>query len=102
MHAPLQPAHVPAWLPARSYLPRSIEERELVARTVFVGNIDRVVEREQLCEFFANLCGEELPPTSVVATMAGHLWRQNWRGLIDSQESAQAMQLPCPCTCPPP
>ncbi|KAL4426548.1 hypothetical protein ABPG77_008406 [Micractinium sp. CCAP 211/92] len=40
-----------------TYLPRSIEERELVARTVFVGNIDRVVEREQLCEFFANLCG---------------------------------------------
>jgi hypothetical protein len=41
-----------------TYLPKSTEERELVARTVFVGNIDRVVEREQLREFFANLCGE--------------------------------------------
>jgi RNA recognition motif-containing protein len=41
-----------------SYLPRSNEERELVARTVFVGNIDRVVEREQLKDFFENLCGE--------------------------------------------
>lgn len=41
-----------------TYLPRSSEERELVARTVFVGNIDRVVEREQLREFFENLCGE--------------------------------------------
>ncbi|EFN54155.1 hypothetical protein CHLNCDRAFT_13101, partial [Chlorella variabilis] len=40
-----------------TYLPRSTEERELVARTVFVGNIDRVVEREQLSEFFQNLCG---------------------------------------------
>jgi RNA recognition motif-containing protein len=40
-----------------SYLPRSNEERELVARTVFVGNIDRVVEREQLKDFFENLCG---------------------------------------------
>ena len=41
-----------------TYLPKSTEERELVARTVFVGNIDRVVEREQLREFFVNLCGE--------------------------------------------
>ncbi|KAI3435919.1 hypothetical protein D9Q98_001977 [Chlorella vulgaris] len=40
-----------------TYLPRSCEERALVARTVFVGNIDRVVEREQLSEFFGNLCG---------------------------------------------
>lgn len=40
-----------------TYLPRSIEERELVARTVFVGNVDRVVERDQLREFFENLCG---------------------------------------------
>ncbi|KAL4458563.1 hypothetical protein ABPG75_013428 [Micractinium tetrahymenae] len=40
-----------------TYLPRSSEERELVARTVFVGNIDRVVQRDQLCEFFGNLCG---------------------------------------------
>lgn len=45
-------------LPPCSYLPRSIEERELVARTVFVGNVDRVVERDQLREFFENLCGE--------------------------------------------
>lgn len=44
-----------------TYLPRSTEERELVARTVFVGNIDRVVEREQLSEFFQNLCGEQEP-----------------------------------------
>lgn len=41
-----------------TYLPRSQEERELVARTIFVGNIDRIVEREQLREFFENLCGE--------------------------------------------
>ena len=41
-----------------TYLPRSGEERELVARTVFVGNIDRVVERDQLRDFFQNLCGE--------------------------------------------
>lgn len=42
-----------------TYLPRSQEERELVARTIFVGNIDRIVEREQLREFFENLCGEQ-------------------------------------------
>lgn len=29
-----------------------------MARTIFVGNIDRIVEREQLREFFENLCGE--------------------------------------------
>lgn len=40
-----------------TYLPRSTEERELVARTVFVGNVDRVVERDQLRGFFGNLCG---------------------------------------------
>ncbi|PSC71376.1 polyadenylate-binding -interacting 11-like [Micractinium conductrix] len=40
-----------------TYLPRSNDERELVARTVFVGNVDRVLEQDQLREFFDSLCG---------------------------------------------
>jgi hypothetical protein len=47
-----------------TYLPRSNEEMQLVARTVFVGNVDRVVEREQLREFFENLCGAFLTDLS--------------------------------------
>ena len=54
-----------------TYLPRSTEERELVARTVFVGNIDRVVEREQLREFFENLCGELAPGRQCAGVVAG-------------------------------
>jgi hypothetical protein len=57
-----------------TYLPRSCEERALVARTVFVGNIDRVVEREQLSEFFGNLCGESCKPWASNWTFASPRW----------------------------
>jgi len=56
--APLLACLPPSPQVNNTYLPRSQEERELVARTIFVGNIDRIVEREQLREFFENLCGE--------------------------------------------
>lgn len=39
------------------YLPRSEEERAAVARTVYVANIHRAVERDALHAFFLNLCG---------------------------------------------
>ena len=39
------------------YLPRSEEERSAVARTVYVSNIHRAVERDALHAFFLNLCG---------------------------------------------
>lgn len=39
------------------YLPRSAEEMAAVARTVYVANIDRFVERETVRDFFTRLCG---------------------------------------------
>ena len=39
------------------YLPRSMEEKAAVARTVYVANIHRAVERDALHAFFLNLCG---------------------------------------------
>ncbi|GAB4821895.1 hypothetical protein N2152v2_008941 [Parachlorella kessleri] len=39
------------------YLPTSETEREAVARTIYVANIDKSVEREALQEFFHQLCG---------------------------------------------
>lgn len=39
------------------YLPRSVQEMAAVARTVYIANIDRVVERETVGEFFSRLCG---------------------------------------------
>lgn len=40
------------------YLPRSLEERERVARTVYVANLDRGLEREVIRDFFESMCGE--------------------------------------------
>ena len=49
-----------------TYLPRSAGEREQVARTVYVANLDRGLETEAVKEYFENLCGEgfllPLPP----------------------------------------
>lgn len=39
------------------YLPRSYKEQAAVARTVYVANIHRAVERDALHAFFLNLCG---------------------------------------------
>lgn len=39
------------------YLPRSEEERELCSRTIYVANIDKRAERQDVKAFFENLCG---------------------------------------------
>lgn len=39
------------------YLPRSEEERELCSRTIYVANIDKRAERQDVQAFFENLCG---------------------------------------------
>ena len=39
------------------FLPRSEEEREAVARTVYVTNIHKAVDQDSLVSFFENLCG---------------------------------------------
>lgn len=52
--APSKTAIVPV---NNQYLPRSSNELEAVARTVFVANIDRAVDRDALRDFFSNLCG---------------------------------------------
>jgi hypothetical protein len=40
------------------YLPRTQEECELCARTVYVANIDKNLDRDDVRVFFENLCGE--------------------------------------------
>jgi len=39
-------------------LPRSRQEQELVARTVYAANIDKQVERNEVSSFFEALCGQ--------------------------------------------
>lgn len=41
-----------------NYLPRTQEERELCARTVYVANIDKNLAKDDLRVFFENLCGK--------------------------------------------
>lgn len=48
-----------------SFLPRTQEELERCARTVYIANIDKEVEREDVRVFFKRMCGE---PTDVCAT----------------------------------
>ena len=38
------------------------EERELCARTVYVANIDKKVDKEDVRVFFQALCGEHTEP----------------------------------------
>lgn len=41
-----------------TYLPRTEEEREQCSRTVYVANIDKKVERDDVKMFFESLCGK--------------------------------------------
>ena len=41
-----------------SFLPRTQEELERCARTVYIANIDKKVDREEVRVFFQTLCGE--------------------------------------------
>ncbi len=41
-----------------SFLPRTQKELECCARTVYVANIDKRVDREDVRQFFETLCGE--------------------------------------------
>lgn len=42
----------------KELMPRSEEELERCSRTVYVANIDKKVEREDVRSFFEKLCGE--------------------------------------------
>jgi hypothetical protein len=42
----------------KELMPRSEEELERCSRTVYVANIDKKVEREDVRTFFEKLCGE--------------------------------------------
>ena len=39
------------------YLPRTDEEHQLCARTVYAANIDKKVDKVKVRQFFENLCG---------------------------------------------
>jgi RNA recognition motif-containing protein len=52
--APSKTAIVPV---GNRFLPKSEFEIDAVARTVYVANIDRAIERDALCQFFSTLCG---------------------------------------------
>lgn len=41
-----------------SFLPRTQEELERCARTVYIANIDKKVDREDVRVFFQTMCGE--------------------------------------------
>lgn len=43
----------------KELMPRSEEELERCSRTVYVANIDKKVEREDVRTFFEKLCGEQ-------------------------------------------
>jgi len=44
----------------KELMPRSEEELERCSRTVYVANIDKKVDREEVRLFFEKLCGESL------------------------------------------
>ena len=50
-----------------SFLPRTQEELERCARTVYIANIDKEVDREDVRVFFQRMCGE---PADVCASPA--------------------------------
>lgn len=71
-----------------------------MARTVFVGNIDRVVERDQLREFFGNLCGERTAHIIVPVQSSGQLqaalaWAEGFGAMSGTLQHQRR-------TCPPP
>ncbi len=48
-----------AIVPVKSdFLPRTKEERALCARTVYVANIDKKVDKEDVLAYFEKICGE--------------------------------------------
>ena len=50
-----------AIVPVKSdFLPRTTEERARCARTVYVANIDKRVDKEDVLAYFENICGEDL------------------------------------------
>ena len=63
------------------YLPRSEEERSAVARTVYVSNIHRAVERDALHAFFLNLCLLLFCLSFFLSrSNATRCWRPRWAG----------------------
>lgn len=52
-----------------TFLPRSREEREKCARTVYAANIDKQVEREDVRSFFESLCGTAFSSAVLVVVL---------------------------------
>jgi hypothetical protein len=75
----------------KELMPRSEEELERCSRTVYVANIDKKVEREDVRVFFEKLCGERGGPAAV-CDVAGALW-----GCWGSVGAVRACQLACMC-----
>ena len=55
-----------AIVPVKSdFLPRTDLERALCARTVYVANIDKKVDKEDVLAYFEKFCGEACKPDAV-------------------------------------
>ena len=62
-----------AIVPVKSdFLPRTKEERALCARTVYVANIDKKVDKEDVLAYFEKICGED-PKIAVAPARAASI-----------------------------
>lgn len=73
----------------KELMPRSEEELERCSRTVYVANIDKKVEREDVRTFFEKLCGESVraEPVCGVLSRLG-VAAAVWGGQCGSEHSA--------------